>query len=157
MTSTIRPETPTHGVEEPAHLKISPRIRIPHREFQFDFTHSSGPGGQNVNKVSSKAVMHWDMARSPSIKPDMKERFHDKFHKRIRFDGVVVLQSQRTRDAHSNQRDCLDKLKKMLMAVATAPTPRKKTKPRRAAREKRLDTKHKQSSKKSTRGRVRQE
>lgn len=99
--------------------------------------------------------MHWDMARSPSIKPDMKERFHAKYAKRIRSDGVVVLTSQRTRDAHSNQRDCLDKLKKMLMAVATPPKPRKKTKPRRAAREERLETKHKHSAKKKSRGRVR--
>jgi ribosome-associated protein len=155
MTSTVRPKTATPGVEEPAQLKVTPKIRIPHREFHFDLTHSSGPGGQGVNKVNTKAVMHWDMARSPSLKPDVKERFHAKYHKRIRQDGVVVLMSQRTRDAHSNQKDCLDKLKKMLLAVATAPTPRKKTKPRRAAREQRLEKKHKVSAKKQNRAKVR--
>ncbi len=155
MTATAKPKSATPGNGPSSVLKISPKIRIPYREFHFDFTHSSGPGGQNVNKISSKAVMHWDLALSSSLKPDVKERFHQKFGTRIRKDGVVVLSSQRTRDAHSNQQDCLDKLKKMLMAVAIAPIVRKKTKPKRAAREKRLTKKHQMGDKKKARTKVR--
>jgi ribosome-associated protein len=155
MTSTKKPTTATPGTDPAALLRVTPRIRIPHREFHFDFTHSSGPGGQHVNKVRTKAVLHWDLATSPSLKPDVKERFHQKYAKRLRKDGVLVLNSQRTRDAHSNQKDCLDKLKAMLLAVAVAPKPRKKTRPKKAAREERLTLKHRVSDKKKTRGRIR--
>ncbi len=132
-------------------LRITPRIQILASEFHFDFTHSSGPGGQNVNKLSSKAVLHWDLAASAVVPPDMKERFISKYKNRIRKDGVVVLSSQRTRDAHSNREDCLAKLKDMLMSVLHAPKKRKKTKPTRVAKEKRLNSKHLRSEKKTNR------
>jgi ribosome-associated protein len=148
---THRPETSPALEPFSSDIRLTPRVRVPASELEFDFTHSSGPGGQNVNKLSSKAILHWSLARNSTLPPDLKERFHVKFKNKIRKDGVVVLSSQRTRDAHSNRQDCIDKLKAMLMLVLHAPKKRKKTKPTREGREKRLQGKHIRSEKKASR------
>jgi ribosome-associated protein len=130
------------------------RICIPFREFDFTFARSSGPGGQNVNKVESKAVLHWDVAASPSLPQGIKDRFLDKFASRINADDQLVLHSDRFRDKTRNMADCINKLKEMLISVKSPPKKRKKTKPTRASKERRLDEKKQQSQKKGRRGKV---
>lgn len=136
-------------------LVVSRRIRIPLREFKFQHARSSGPGGQNVNKVSSKAILRWGVVASPSLPADVRERFMKRFHRRITRGGELVLSSQRYRDQRANVTDCLEKLRAMLEEVATRPRPRRPTQPSRPARERRLRLKRVRSEKKRLRGKVR--
>ncbi len=138
-------------------LVINRRIRIPLRELRFQFARSSGAGGQNVNKVNTKAILRWAAARSPSLPEDVRERFLARNRRRITREGELVLASQRFRDQGRNVADCLEKLRGLIAAVAAAPAKRTPTKPGRAARERRLREKRAQSEKKKRRGRIRGE
>ena len=134
-------------------LVVNRRIRVPLRELQITFVRSSGPGGQNVNKVNSKAVLRWDVAATPSLPDDVRQRFQTRFARRITTEGELVLSSQRFRDQGRNVADVLEKLRAMLEEVATAPRRRKPTRPGRAARERRLRDKRAASTRKSLRRR----
>lgn len=142
-----------HGERVLAMLVVNPRLKIPLREFRFTFARSSGPGGQNVNKVNSKATLRWRVAHSPSIPEAVKARLVARYGRRINAAGELVITSQRFRDAGRNVADCLEKLRQMLAEAARAPKRRKPTRPTRAAREKRLAHKHKHSRKKELRRR----
>jgi ribosome-associated protein len=132
-------------------LTINPRVRIPLTEFSFTFVRSSGPGGQNVNKVASKAVLRWDVVSSPSLPEDVRQRFVQQYARRISGQGELVLSSQRYRDQGRNVADCLERLRTMLTAVAAPPKPRKATRPTAASRRRRLQEKRRMSEKKSRR------
>ena len=123
---------------------------IPEHEFTFQFVRSSGPGGQNVNKVNSKAQLRWNLAES-KLPESIKERFQIIHPNRIREDGVVFLQSERFRDQEKNKLDCLEKLTALLLEAATPPKTRKKTKLSKATKTKRRENKKKQSQKKQSR------
>jgi ribosome-associated protein len=122
-------------------MKLTESIQIPDSEFQFTYARSGGPGGQNVNKVASKAVLHWDVAGSPSLPALVKDRFLRQYRWRVTTEGVVVLDSQRFRDQAKNVADCLDKLRGMLLASLHAPKKRRPTKPSRSSKERRLQAK----------------
>src|SRR5579875_1615827 len=132
-------------------LEIHDRLRIPEEEFSWTFVRSGGPGGQNVNKVASKAVLRWRLAASPSVPEEVKSRLQQQQRRRITSDGELLLSSQRYRDQERNRLDCLEKLKAMLRAAATAPKVRRQTKPSRASRERRLAAKKRHSALKSSR------
>jgi ribosome-associated protein len=127
--------------------------RLPHRELRFEFARSSGPGGQNVNKLETKAVLRWDVSASRALPAALLGRFRTRFARRIHADGVLVLASQRHRTRERNVADCLAKLEAMLAEVATPPKPRKPTRPGRAARERRLAEKRAVSRRKAERRR----
>lgn len=124
---------------------------MPRSELRFDFARSSGPGGQNVNKVESKAVLRWDVSASRALPAALLARFRTRYARRIRADGVLVLASQRHRTRERNVADCLAKLEAMLAAVATPPKPRKPTRPSRAAKERRIAEKRARSRRKAER------
>lgn len=132
-------------------LVINDQLRIPLSELTFTFSRSGGPGGQNVNKVASKATLRWDVAASPSLPPEVRQRFEKRFATRLTTTGDLVLTSQRYRDQGRNVADCLEKLRAMLTDVARPPKPRRPTKPSKASRQRRLTTKRKQSEKKTQR------
>ncbi len=132
-------------------LIVNSRIRIPRDEFEFTFVRSSGPGGQNVNKVNSKAVLRWSIATSPSVPDDVRLRFIDKFATRVTTEGDLVLNSQRYRDQGRNEEDCLEKLSEMLLSIARPPVKRKKTKPSRSSVERGKTKKREHSHKKQNR------
>ena len=92
-------------------LTVNSRIQIPHQEFTFTFVRSSGPGGQNVNKVNSKAVLRWPVMQSADVAGEVRQRFVARFGRRLTGDGELVLTSQRYRDQARNVVDCLEKLK----------------------------------------------
>jgi ribosome-associated protein len=115
--------------------------RVPLRELSFSFARSSGPGGQNVNKVESKAVLRWDVGASRALPSALLARFRARFAHRISGDGVLTLTSQRYRARERNVNDCLAKLAAMLAEVAAPPKPRRATRPSRAAKERRLTEK----------------
>lgn len=134
-------------------LVVNSRLQIPLEEFEFTYTRSSGPGGQNVNKVNSKATLRWPALASPSLVAGVRARFLQKFGSRLTVDGDLLIVSQRYRDQARNADDCLEKLREMLSSVAVAPTPRKKTKPSKASVKRRLEGKRQASEKKQSRGR----
>jgi len=129
----------------------APRLRVPARELTIRFVRSSGAGGQNVNKVSTKAVLRWPVLASRALPADVRARFAERFATRITVDGELVLTSDRHRDQGRNVADCLAKLDAMLDAVATPPRPRRKTRPSRGAVERRLEEKHARAAKKRLR------
>jgi ribosome-associated protein len=132
-------------------LDVGPHIKIPSREFLWSYARGSGPGGQNVNKVSSKAILTWQVAGSPSLPVGVRQRFLAKFQSKILDDGTIQIASDKFRDQKRNVDDCLAKLAAMIEDVLTPPKPRKKTKPTRGAVERRLAEKKAQSARKSSR------
>jgi ribosome-associated protein len=133
-------------------LTVNPQIAIPEEEFHWSFARSGGPGGQNVNKVSSKAVLRWDLTASPSLPEAVKARLRMQQPGRITTEGELVLSSERWRDQPRNREDCLEKLRQMLLAAAVAPKARKATRPTRGAQRARLAAKrHRSATKKQRR------
>lgn len=128
------------------------RLRVPARELEITFARSSGAGGQNVNKVNTKAVLRWPVSTSRAIPADVRARFVERFATRITTAGELLLSSDRHRDQGRNVADCLAKLDAMLEAVATPPRPRRKTRPSRGSVERRLEQKRAHSEKKRARG-----
>jgi ribosome-associated protein len=122
-------------------LVVNRSITIPERELKFSFARASGPGGQNVNKVSSKATLHFAAADSPSLPPDVKERLLSAFQSRVTKGGELVISSQESRDQPRNIESCLTKLKEMILSVAKAPKKRRATKPSRGSKVRRLQAK----------------
>jgi ribosome-associated protein len=121
------------------------------RELRFSYARSSGPGGQNVNKVESKAVLRWDVTRSHAVPSDLRARFLARFANRITREGELVLACQRYRDRERNVAECVAKLQAMLAEVAVPPEPRRPTRPGRGARERRLEAKRRAARKKAQR------
>lgn len=132
-------------------LVVNSHIQIPRDELQFTFVRSSGPGGQNVNKVNTKAVLRWSILTSASLPEDIRRRFLHQFPSRVTSEGDLVLASQRFRDQSRNVADCLEKLRSLLAIVAIAPRRRKRTKPSRGSVERRLRSKRERSQKKTGR------
>jgi len=129
------------------------RLAVPVRELTIRFARSSGAGGQNVNKVSSKAVLRWPVVTSRGVPEDVRERFVARFATRITVDGDLVLTCDRHRDQGRNVAECIARLNAMLDAVATPPRPRKRTRPRRAVVERRLADKRARGERKAARRR----
>lgn len=134
-------------------LRINSRITIPASELRFSFVRSSGPGGQNVNKVNSKAQLRWSFVRSQAIPAEIRPRLLTRLASRLTEKGEIVLSSQRYRDQAKNIGDCLTRLREMLAAASAPPKRRKKTKPPRSAGESRLRDKRVKAEKKRNRSR----
>ena len=132
-------------------FSVSPQIQIPDDELIFSYVRSSGPGGQNVNKVSSKAVLRWSPTTSSALSHEVRGRFLGKYASRLTTDGELIVTSQRFRDQHRNAEDCLDKLREMLLAAARKPIARRPSKPTRGSQKRRLDAKRVNSHKKRRR------
>ncbi|NLE37385.1 MAG: aminoacyl-tRNA hydrolase [Pirellulaceae bacterium] len=132
-------------------LVVNSRLKIPLAEFQFTFARSSGPGGQNVNKVNTKALLRWPILESPSLPEPVRRRFLAKNARRVTTEGDVLIASQRFRDAGRNVADCLEKLRAMLAEAAETPKIRRPTKPTKASKRRRLDAKRQQAQKKQGR------
>ncbi len=141
----------TESADDDKHIVVNERLTIPRDEITFTFMRSSGPGGQNVNKVNTKVRLRWSVKSTDSLEDDVKERFMRKYRRRITTDGDFILTSQRYRDQSRNVADCLEKLKTMLMEVAESPAKRKKTKPSRASVRRRIGEKRRRSQRKQQR------
>ena len=132
-------------------MEINPTLSIPDDELLFTFARSGGPGGQNVNKVASKAVLHWDLTANTSLPLDVKLRLRTQEANRITTEGALVLQGQRFRDQGKNIEDCLTKLRDMVVRALHVPRPRRATKPSKGAKKRRLADKKQQSQRKANR------
>jgi ribosome-associated protein len=134
-----------------ARMEITDTIHVPDEELQFSYARSGGPGGQNVNKVASKAVLHWNLVANATLPPDVRSRLCARHANRITAEGELVLQSQRYRDQGRNIEDCRTKLREMILQALHPPKPRKATRPSRGSRERRLAAKRQQSQRKAQR------
>jgi len=132
-------------------IRITDRISIDERELDERFVRASGPGGQNVNKLSSAVQLRFDVRGSPSLPPDVRMRLERLAGQRLTREGVLVIMAQRHRTQERNRADARERLIELVRRASVAPTPRRPTKPSRGAKERRLATKKNRSGIKSLR------
>jgi ribosome-associated protein len=126
-------------------------IVIPDDELEWTFARSGGPGGQNVNKVASKAQLRWRPSASTALGAEVMERLLAQQKSRLTSDGDLLISSQVYRDQERNRQACLDKLAAMIEKALHPPPKRRPTRPGRAARENRLEGKRRRAEIKSAR------
>ncbi len=134
-------------------IEVTPRISLDDGELEFSFIRAGGPGGQNVNKVSSAVQMRFDARRSASLPNDVSVRLQKLAGARLTQDGVIVISASRFRDQQRNKADAIERLAELIRKAEPAPVKRRITKPPRAAKEKRLENKARRSTVKTLRGR----
>jgi ribosome-associated protein len=139
----------SHGRSMPG-IKINDSLEIPEEQLEWSFSRSSGPGGQNVNKVNSKATLRW-RRQPPTLTATAWSRFKQLASRYLTTTGEVVIQSQEQRDQTQNIEACERKLRNLVLASLKTPKRRIATKPSAGARRRRLDDKRKQSDKKQAR------
>ena len=132
-------------------MEINATLIVPDDELFFTFARSGGPGGQNVNKVASKAILHWNLAGNTTLPADVKQRLRTQEANRLTTEGALVLQGQRFRDQGKNIEDCLAKLREMVLRALHVPRPRRPTKPSRGSKQRRLTGKKQQAERKANR------
>src|SRR5205807_1831747 len=113
--------------------RVTSQVVVPWPEFEWSFVRSGGPGGQNVNKVASKAVLRWNVARTASLPAPVKARLLQQQATRITATGDLLVSSQRSRDRERNREDCLAKLADMIRRATVSPRRRKATRPTRGS------------------------
>lgn len=134
-------------------LVVTPRITIPGGELAIAFARSGGPGGQNVNKVSSKVELRWNPAESAALSPDERDWLLQRLRSRLTTDGTLIVTSTATRDQLKNRDDATSKLALIVRTALDRPKPRKATKPSRAVKRRRVaDKRHRAEVKRSRRG-----
>ena len=135
----------------PRPIVVTPDLVIPAAELQTSFARSAGPGGQNVNKVNSKAVLRWRVVDSPSVTDALRRRLLARFGNRVNAEGELVLSADEHREQSRNLAACCERLRQMILAVLHPPRRRIKTRPSRAAVERRIQSKQRSSEKKQRR------
>ncbi|MGN6747836.1 MAG: alternative ribosome rescue aminoacyl-tRNA hydrolase ArfB [Xanthobacteraceae bacterium] len=122
-------------------IPVTAKIALDEREIAESFVRSSGPGGQNVNKVASAVQLRFDARRSPSLPPDVRSRLERLAGSRLTREGVIVITAQRHRAQARNREDALARLVDLIRRAALPPVKRRVTKPPAAARERRIESK----------------
>jgi ribosome-associated protein len=133
-------------------LIISPRIAIDESELEEHFVRASGPGGQNVNKLSSAVQLRFNLAASPALPPDVKQRAARLAGRRLTREGVIVILAQRFRTQERNRADARERLTDLLRQAAERPVLRRPTKVPYGAKRQRLEDKRKRGERKAGRG-----
>jgi ribosome-associated protein len=136
-------------------LEVTPGVVIPDSDLSFAFVRASGPGGQNVNKVSSAVQLRFEFARSAALSDAVKARLRTLAGRRVTDDGAILINARNQRSQEHNRREALERLADLIQRALIAPKARKATKPTRASRERRLEQKSRQQQAKKRRGRVR--
>jgi ribosome-associated protein len=122
-------------------IRITRSISIDESELQESFVRASGPGGQNVNKVASAVQLRFDVANSPSLPDDVRERLARLAGRRLTNEGVLIISADRFRTQERNRADAQERLVELIREAAVRPVKRIATKPSKAAKAKRVDTK----------------
>ena len=133
-------------------IQVTPRIALDERELEEHFIRASGPGGQNVNKLSTAVQLRFDVRRSPSLPDDVRHRLMRLAGKRLTQDGVLVITAQSHRTQLQNREDAREKLLVLIRAAAERPVPRRPTRPSAGSKRRRLESKQRRSGIKALRG-----
>lgn len=134
-------------------IVVTPRLTIPGSELSIQFARAGGPGGQNVNKVSSKVDLRWNPATSGALGEDDRTWLLQRLRSRLTADGTLIVTSTRTRDQIQNRDDAVSKLALIVRAALDRPKPRRETKPSRASKRRRVaDKRHHAEIKRQRRG-----
>ena len=136
-------------------LEVAPGITIDDSELEERFVRSSGPGGQNVNKVSTTVQLRFNVTASPSLPDDVQQRLIAIAGNRMTTDGVLVIEARRFRTQAGNREDARERLIELIRQAAIKPKRRRKTKPSKASGERRLETKRRRADTKHRRRDVR--
>ena len=126
-------------------IAITPTIAISENEIKLDFIRSSGPGGQNVNKVATAVQLRFDVKNSPSLPNDVRARLVGLAGRKITEDGILIIQARRFRKQERNRQDAIDRLINLIRKASEKPKARIKTKPTRAAKKRMLAAKQHRS------------
>ena len=127
-------------------IQVTGSISIDERELEERFIRASGPGGQNVNKLSTAVQLRFDVRHSPSLPAGVRARLERLAGQRLTRDGVLVITAQRHRTQERNRQDALDRLIELIRRAAVPPVPRRPTRPTAGSRERRLQSKKQRSS-----------
>ncbi|MGD2150224.1 MAG: alternative ribosome rescue aminoacyl-tRNA hydrolase ArfB [Desulfobacterales bacterium] len=134
-------------------LNITPTIAIGENEIKLDFIRSSGPGGQNVNKVATTVQLRFDVKNSPSLSHDVRSRLVRLAGRKITEHGILIIRAGRFRKQERNRQDAMDRLRKLIRKASEQPKARIKTQPNRSVKERMLSAKrHRSKIKRMRRG-----
>ncbi|QDO98671.1 aminoacyl-tRNA hydrolase [Ferrovibrio terrae] len=134
-------------------IRVTGRISLDPRELEISFIRASGPGGQNVNKVSSAVQLRFDVRQSQAYSDDVRARLEKLAGNRLTLDGVLVLTAQEHRSQERNREDAIERLLGLIRAAAVVPKVRRATRPTLGSKKRRLESKSKRSGVKSMRSR----
>jgi ribosome-associated protein len=140
-------------VSRETQIFLSNGLMLDATEFQFSFVRASGPGGQNVNKVSSAAELRWDLRKSIHLPVGMRLRLEALAGSRLTDEGVLIIQARRHRTQEQNRADAVERVIQLAEQALHPPKPRKKTKPTKGSKRRRLDGKKRHGDKKRLRSR----
>jgi len=132
-------------------IRVNAEIEIDEREIQEDFVRASGPGGQNVNKVSTAVQLRFDVAHSPSLPEPVRERLISLAGRRVTRDGVLIIEAERYRSQRRNRDDALERLVELIREACEVDKPRRPTRPTLASKKRRLDSKQRRGETKKLR------
>ena len=136
-------------------LEITPEVTSPDNDLTYAFVRASGPGGQNVNKVSSAVQLRFDMEGSTALSEPVKNRLRVLAGRRLTDDGAILIIARNQRSQEHNRREALERLADLVQRALVVPKTRRATKPTRASKERRLEGKTRQQQTKRQRSRVR--
>jgi len=132
-------------------IRVNAEIELDEREIQEDFVRASGPGGQNVNKVSTAVQLRFDVARSPSLPDPVRARLVTLAGRRLTQDGVLIIEAERFRSQRRNRDDALERLIELIREACEVDKPRRPTRPTLASKKRRLDSKQRRGETKKLR------
>jgi ribosome-associated protein len=133
-------------------IRVTDHIALDESELDESFIRASGPGGQNVNKLATAVQLRFDVGRSPSLTDEVRGRLERLAGRRLTRDGVLVITAQSHRTQERNRADALDRLLELIRAAAVRPVPRRATRPTKASRVRRLESKKRRGGIKALRG-----